>query len=228
MKTRMIITIDGPAGSGKSTVAAALAKRLGIAYLDTGAMYRAVTLAAMQKQVSLDDPEMLETVLRDSRIELAKRNAPDRVWLNGRDVTEDIRSHEITENAYKIAGRPRLRELLVDQQRRIAEQAGSLVAEGRDQGTVVFPDARIKFFLDADPACRARRRWEQIKSAGADITCQEVLANQQRRDRRDRIRQNSPLQVPENDIVIDTTDMSIEQVVETLYQYVKEDAGVQN
>jgi cytidylate kinase len=219
----MIITIDGPAGSGKSTVAAALAKRLGIAYLDTGAMYRAVTLAALQKQVCLDDPEMLETVLRDSRIELAKRDALDRVWLNGRDVTEDIRSPEITENVYKIAGRPQLRKLLVVQQRHIAEQAGSLVAEGRDQGTVVFPDARIKFFLDADPACRARRRWEQIRSTGSDISCREVLANQQQRDQRDRTRQNSPLQVPEDAIVIDTTDMSIEQVVETLYRYVNEE-----
>jgi len=218
----MIITIDGPAGSGKSTVAAALAKRLGIAYLDTGAMYRAVTLAALQKQVSLDDPDMLETLLRDSLIELAKSNAPDRVWLNGRDVTEEIRSHEVTENAHKIAAQARLRKLLVVQQRQIAEQAGSLVAEGRDQGTIVFPDAPVKFYLDADPACRARRRWEQIKSSGSDISCQEVLAEQQQRDQRDRTRKNSPLQVPANAIVIDTTDMSIEQVVETLYQHVKE------
>ena len=167
----MIITIDGPAGSCKSTVAAALAKRLGIAYLDTGAMYRAVTLAALQKQVSLDDPEMLETVIRDSRIEVAQRDASDRVWLNGCDVTEEIRSHEVTENTHKIAGQARLRKLLVVQQRHIAEQAGALVAEGRDQGTVVFPDARIKFYLDADPACRARRRWEQLKLDGSDISC---------------------------------------------------------
>jgi cytidylate kinase len=218
----MIITIDGPAGSGKSTVAAALAKRLSIAYLDTGAMYRAGTLAALQKNVSLDDPKMLEKVLRNSRIELAKNDAPNRVWLNGRDVTEEIRSPEITENAHKIAAQARLRKLLVEQQRRIAEQAGSLVTEGRDQGTVAFPDARIKFYLDAKPDCRARRRWEQMKQSGSDISYQEVLANQQQRDQRDRTRQNSPLQIPENAIVIDTTDITIEQVVETLYQRVKE------
>ncbi len=218
----MIITIDGPAGSGKSTVAAALAKRLGIAYLDTGAMYRAVTLAALQKQVSLDDPEMLETVLRNSLIEVAKSDAPDRVWLNGRDVTEEIRSHEVTENAHKIAAQPRLRKLLVAQQCHIAEQVGSLVAEGRDQGTIVFPDARIKFYLDADSACRARRRWEQIKSSGSDISCQEVLTKQQQRDQRDRTRQNSPLQVPEGAIIIDTTNLTFDQVVETLYRHVKE------
>lgn len=218
----MIITIDGPAGSGKSTVAAALAKRLSIAYLDTGAMYRAGTLAALQKNVSLDDPKMLEKVLRNSRIELAKNDAPNRVWLNGRDVTEEIRSPEITENAHKIAAQARLRKLLVEQQRRIAEQAGSLVTEGRDQGTVAFPDARIKFYLDAEPDCRARRRWEQMKQSGSDISYQEVLANQQQRDQRDRTRQNSPLQIPENAIVIDTTDITIEQVVETLYQRVKE------
>ncbi len=219
----MIITIDGPAGSGKSTVAAALAKRLGIAYLDTGAMYRAVTLAAMEKQVSLDDPERLETVLRESRIEVATRDAPDRVWLNGRDVTEEIRTPEVTENAHKIAGQARLRKLLVVQQRQIAEEAGTLVAEGRDQGTVVFPEARFKFYLDADPACRARRRWEQIQSSGGDISCQEVLDHQQQRDQRDRTRSHSPLQVPENAIVIDTTDMTIEQVVETLYRYVNDE-----
>jgi len=218
----MIITIDGPAGSGKSTVAAALAKRLGIAYLDTGAMYRAGTLAALQKNVSLDDPKMLEKVLRNSRIELAKNDAPHRVWLNGRDVTEGIRSNEITENAHKIATQARLRKLLVEQQRHIVKQAGSLVTEGRDQGTVAFPDAQIKFYLDAKPACRARRRWEQMKQSGSDISYQEVLANQQQRDQRDRTRQNSPLQIPENAIVIDTTDMTIEQVVETLYQRVKE------
>jgi len=218
----MIITIDGPAGSGKSTVAAALAKRLGIAYLDTGAMYRAVTLAALQKHVSLDDPDMLETLLRDSLVELAKSDAPDRVWLNGRDVTEEIRSHEITENAHKIASQPQLRKLLVEQQHRIAEQSGSLVTEGRDQGTIAFPNARIKFYLDADPACRARRRWAQIKSSGSDISCQEVLAKQQQRDQRDRTRQNGPLQVHEGAIVIDTTNLTFEQVVETLYQRVKE------
>lgn len=218
----MIITIDGPAGSGKSTVAAALAKRLSVAYLDTGAMYRAGTLAALQKNVSLDDPKMLEKVLRNSRIELAKNDAPNRVWLNGRDVTEEIRSPEITENAHKIAAQAPLRKLLVEQQRRIAEQAGSLITEGRDQGTVAFPDARIKFYLDADPACRARRRWEQMKQSGSNMSCQEVLANQQQRDQRDRNRQNGPLQVPDGAIVIDTTNLTFDQVVETLYRHVKE------
>lgn len=219
----MIITIDGPAGSGKSTVAAALAKRLGIAYLDTGAMYRAATLAALRKQVSLDDPEMLATVLMDSLIEVAKREAPDRVWLNGCDVTEEIRCQEVTENTHKIAAQAPLRTLLVQQQRHIAEQAGSLVTEGRDQGTVAFPEAQFKFYLDADPDCRARRRWEQIQSSDSGLSCQEVLAQQQQRDQRDRTRKNSPLQVPQNAIVIDTTNLTFDQVVDTLYRHVKED-----
>lgn len=218
----MIITIDGPAGSGKSSVAAALAKRLGIAYLDTGAMYRAATLAALQNQVSLDDPEPLVTVLRDSLIEVAKPDAPDRVWLNGCDVTEEIRSPEVTGNTHKIAAQAILRNLLVQQQRHIAEQLGSLVTEGRDQGTVAFPDAHIKFYLDADPDCRAMRRWEQLRSSDSDISCQEVLANQQQRDQRDQTRKHSPLQVPENAIVVDTTHLTFDQVVDTLYQHIKE------
>ena len=218
----MIITIDGPAGSGKSTVAASLARRLGIAYLDTGAMYRAWTLAALRKKVSLDDPEILEQALRDSRVELAQPTAPDRVWLDGRDVTEEIRSDEVTESAHKIASQSRLRSLLVEQQRQIADQVGSLVTEGRDQGTVAFPDARFKFYLDADPQCRARRRWEQMKRSGVELSCQEVLAKQQQRDQRDQTRQDSPLQVPEGAIVIDTSEMTLDQVVDTLYQHVKE------
>jgi len=215
-----IITIDGPAGSGKSTVAVRLAARLGLAYLDTGAMYRAATLAALEQNVPLDEPAVLAELLGRCRIELARPEAPERVFLNGRDVTEGIRSPRVTEQAHYLAGQPALRRGLVEQQRRIAQQCGGLVTEGRDQGTVAFPQAQWKFYLDADPAERARRRWRQRQEKGETVALEEVLAAQQQRDRRDLTRAVGPLRVPDGALVIDTTHLTVAQVVDTLYRHV--------
>jgi cytidylate kinase len=233
LEDKVIITIDGPAGAGKSTVAARLAEKLQIAYLDTGAMYRAVTLAALEKAIPLDDQAALTEMVRQCQVELTWQFGQTRVRLDGREVTEAIREPKVTDQAHKLARLPGVRQQLVARQQRIAEQVGSLVTEGRDQGTVVFPEAKYKFYLDATPQCRARRRWEQLQqqkqrqTQGArgedpsrreedDISYEQILAAQQLRDRRDATRQAGPLKAPADAIVIDTTGMSVDQVVESM------------
>lgn len=235
LKKRLIITIDGPAGSGKSTVAAQLARRLGVTYLDTGAMYRALTWAALDRNICLDDAAALKKLAQESRIEpvglsgsvgtagsagSADSDNPSRISLDGRDVTKEIRSPEVTDNSHKIADQPEIRSILVDQQRRIGQAAGSLVTEGRDQGTVVFPDADFKFYLDASESCRAQRRVEQLKTNDTEVGFDEILSTQQQRDQRDSARAVGPLKIPPGGHVIDTTEMNIDQVVETLYDFI--------
>ena len=224
LNMRKIITIDGPAGSGKSTVALQLARRLGVGLLDTGAMYRAVTLAAVRQEIDFDDAGALANLARQCHIELGLGGNADQVRLNGEDVTEAIRTPEITKLAYKIAQVESVREILVAQQRQIAAQSDGMVTEGRDQGTVAFSGADIKFYLDATPPCRARRRWQQYQEAktNANLSYEEILSAQQHRDQRDAGRSISPLKVPQGAIIVDTTEMTIEQVVEKLYRYVKE------
>ena len=167
--TPMIITIDGPAGSGKSTAARSLAQRLGLRYLDTGSMYRAITLRAMTLGVDLTDGEALAACARSAALDVRYDDGDLRVILDGRDVSREIRRPEVTDNSHYLASEPGVREVLVGLQKRIARQWGSIVTEGRDQGSVVFPDADVKFFLGADPAERARRRCEQLRAAGVEV-----------------------------------------------------------
>ena len=225
LKNSLIITIDGPAGCGKSTVAVAVAERLGIVHLDTGSMYRAVTLAALERQVPLDDALGLAELAENCAIELTGTGREARVLLDGRDVTEEIRSGQVTSCAHYIAKVAAVREALTTQQRRIAERSGSLVSEGRDQGSVVFPEATFKFYLDATAQCRARRRWQELRAKGDSTSYEEVLAAQKQRDERDRTRQVAPLKSPQGAIIIDTTDMTAEQVVERLCNHIKEDSN---
>ena len=222
--THLIITIDGPAGSGKSTIAALLARRLDIAYLDTGAMYRAVTLAALERNTPLDDPDALAQLTKSLHIEFRHQANDNLVLLDGRDVSQSIRDPAVTAQAHKIAKLPQVRHLLVDQQRRIAGQLGSLVTEGRDQGSVVFPDTPLKFYLDADPAVRARRRWLQLQQQGRDVSYEQTLNDQIARDARDANRTASPMKVPEQAITIDTAEMTIEQVVDKLHAYITDES----
>jgi cytidylate kinase len=217
----MIITIDGPAGSGKSTAARMLAKSLGIAFFDTGATYRAATLLAMRKCIDLADEHALAKVARDMNLRMFSHDDGVRVFLDGADVSRDIRTPEVSENSFYAARSPMVRGVLVELQRRIGRDLGDFVTEGRDQGTVVFPQADVKFFLDARPEIRARRRCDELLAAGEKADYDEVLAAIVERDRRDRSRSVGPLATPEGAIVVDTSDISIEQTRDELLRHVE-------
>jgi cytidylate kinase len=216
----MIITIDGPAGAGKSTAARNLARALDIAFLDTGATYRAATLKALREQVDMADPSELAELARRADIRLELTDGQLRVLLDGEDVSRDIRTPEVTGAAHHLAGPGEVRQVMVELQRRIGRQLGSFVSEGRDQGSVVFPDADVKFYLQADPMDRAQRRWEDFRQAGRDVELSQVLADIEQRDRRDTGRQVGPLVQPDGAIVIDNSGLSAEQTLDALLAHV--------
>ena len=217
----MIITIDGPAGSGKSTAARKLAEALGIAFLDTGATYRAATFKALRDGVDMADEAALLASTQSADIELLPGPEGMRVLLDGRDVSREIRSAEVTDNSHHIAGSPAVRDVLVQLQRRIGRHLGDFVAEGRDQGSVVFPDADVKFYLDASPEVRAKRRTAEMLAAGHQVDYQQVLQAIIDRDDRDRSRPVAPLVKPAGAVVVDTSGLAIEQTTAALLQAVE-------
>jgi cytidylate kinase len=219
-RRRGIIAIDGPAGSGKSTVGRLLARRLGYLYLDTGAMYRALAWKALRLGVSLEDAEALTHLAESSRITLSGDPENMRVRIDDRDVTEAIRSPEISRAASLIATIPGVRRAIVAAQREMGRKGG-VVLEGRDTGTVVFPDADVKFFLDARPEVRARRRQEQERALGREVSFEETLRETLERDRRDQEREASPLRRAEDAIPLDSSDMSVEEVVERMLEIIR-------
>jgi cytidylate kinase len=214
---RIVIAIDGPAGSGKSTLAARLARRYGYTNIESGAMYRALALKAILQDVSVNDGEALGAVARQSRIELQLRPEGNQVLLDGDDVTERIRLQDVTEAASKVSVHPQVREWMVRRQQELGT-GGGIVMEGRDIGTKVFPHAEVKIFLDAAPEVRGARRFLQ----GPGTTTKEaaVLAELRARDQRDRTRPNSPLIPAPDAVLIDSTGMTLEQVVERATQIV--------
>ncbi|MCH8273369.1 MAG: (d)CMP kinase [Armatimonadetes bacterium] len=209
-----VVAIDGPAGSGKSTVAREVAKRLGFLYLDTGAMYRAVALMAKRSGLGPDDGEEAARLAEGSEIRFGP-GEPQRVLLNGEDVTDEIRTMEIGELASALSAFSPVRRVLVARQKRMAEQ-GRVVMEGRDTTTVVCPDARLKVFLSASEAERARRRWREFKERGQDADLQDIREQTNRRDERDSTRADSPLTVAEGAVIIETNSLSVGQVVEAV------------
>lgn len=216
---RIIVAIDGPAGAGKSTIARRLARRLGFTYINTGAMYRAVALWALRRQTDLADMHRLEQLAREAQIEFGAEE--DQILLNGEDVSSAIRSEEVSAAASKVSALPAVRRAMVAAQRRIAE-AQSVVMEGRDIGTVVFPEAQVKVYLDAEPAERARRRTLELAGRGIAADPNGVAADIRQRDDRDRTRAASPLmQAPDADL-IDTTGLSLEQVEEAVLRLVRQ------
>ncbi len=204
----MIITIDGPAGAGKSTVARGLARQLGFQFLDTGATYRAVALAALRRGLPWDNSRGLVRLAGEVRIELVG----DRVLLDGEDVTEDIRTSEVTEVTHYAADNAGVRNEMVTLQRRLAAER-DVVTEGRDQGTVVFPQASCKIFLTASPAERAGRRMRELKERGEDVSLAHVLASLQQRDERDSCRRVGPLKSAEDAVEVVTDGMTVDEVV---------------
>ena len=216
----MIVTIDGPAGAGKSSVARLLAKRLDFDFLDTGAMYRAVALAALRRELDLSSDELLGRLVDELRLEMHG----DVVVLDGEDVSPLLRSPEVTAATGQVADRREVRVRLNEQQRKIA--AGrDIVCEGRDQGTIVFPDAECKFFLHAEPRERARRRYEELASRGSPITFEEVLVQQEERDARDAARDIAPMEPAPDAIHFDSTPLTLHEVVDRMEEYVRRRMG---
>jgi cytidylate kinase len=214
-----VIAIDGPAGSGKSTIAARVAKTLGYVNLESGAMYRALALKALEQQVPLDDGDALRKLADDTSIQLEPHGEGNRVLLDGRDVSQRVREADVTAAASQVSVHPPVRQLMVTRQRELG-QNGGVVMEGRDIGTAVFPNAEVKIFLDADANIRAERRILQDGSRSAE-EAQRVLADLATRDQRDRTREASPLVPAPDAVIVDTTHKNIDEVVAEVERIVK-------
>ena len=216
---KLIIAIDGPAGAGKSTIASRLARKLGYVNLESGAMYRALALRAIEWDASFDDEDTLLRMAQDSAITLERTIGGNRVLLNGKDVSARIRERDVTEGASRVSVHPKVREWMVTRQREMGI-GGGVVMEGRDIGTKVFPDADLKIFLDADPVIREQRRLDQQHAKGPPA--QAMATELRERDRRDRTRAASPLVAAEDAVVLDSTNMSEDEVLNRIEQLVEE------
>ena len=221
----MIVTIDGPAGSGKTTVAHSLARHLGLDSLDTGAMYRSVALLAIEGGVSPEHHEAVVALARQHRIDFDWTCTPPRILLDDRDVDVRLRQTDVSEIVSRIAGIPELRSTMVDAQRAIAARHPRLVTEGRDQGSVVFPDAEVRFYLDADSGVRATRRALEMRARGENCDVDEIRRAIEARDESDRGRKDAPLTIPTGAIRIDTGELSVNEVVSILIDHVHEQCG---
>jgi cytidylate kinase len=221
---RPVVTIDGPAGSGKSTTAKMVARKLGYTYLDTGAMYRAMTVKALRTGVDLDDPDALARQAHETDIAIRPDPEGTRVILDGIDITDEIRTPEVTQKSSIVAAAEGVRKRMVELQRQVGE-GGGIVAEGRDMGSVVFKDAEIKIYLDASLGCRAARRKKELEAAGTAVDLEKMEKDIESRDVYDSSREHSPLVIPEGSVIVDTTEMTIDEQVEKVIQEVRKKTG---
>ncbi|HEX4002453.1 MAG TPA: (d)CMP kinase [Candidatus Acidoferrales bacterium] len=221
MTQNLIIAIDGPVGSGKSTLARRVAELMGYVYIDTGAMYRSIALKALRRGVALAAVDALTALAADTRIDLRARDGGRQVFLDGEDVTSAISTPEVAQAASKVAVVPGVRRVLVAEQRRAGGQGG-VVMEGRDIGTVVFPDAELKVFLTASPEIRAERRWREHQQKGDSIDLARTLQEIRERDRRDREREDSPLVRAKDAVIVDSTAMEPEEVARLVVMLARE------
>ena len=225
MSSSLVIAVDGPAGTGKSSVSRSLARTLGARYLDTGAMYRIVTLAVLRAGIDVTDTPAIEAVAADVPLSVGYDPDEDRAYLDAEDVSAEIRGDEVTKAVSAVSAVPAVRARLVGLQRELASGPGSVVVEGRDIGTVVLPKADLKIFLTASAEVRARRRHDQNIDAGLDDNYEAVLADVRRRDHLDSTRLVSPLRAADDAVVVDTSDMTEPQVVAHLLELVRQHAG---
>lgn len=212
---KITIAIDGPAASGKSTTARRVARKLNYIYIDTGAMYRAVTLAALQNNIPVDDAEQLATLAASIDIELHQNDSDTEIFLDGTDVSRDIRLPEVTQNISPVAANARVREILVAKQQQLGKNGG-VVMDGRDIGTVVFPEAELKIFMEASVEERARRRIRELRERGVVMEIGVVESEIRQRDEADQSRDHGPLRKAQDAISIDTTTLSIDEQVEKI------------
>lgn len=219
MTKQLIIAIDGPSGAGKSTIGKALAERTGYLNIDTGAMYRSVALLAQRAGIDPGDDAALVDLCRELHIDFVREPGGDRVLANGEDVSQAIRTPEVSLLTPRVAACPVVRAALVQQQRQLGEQGG-VVLEGRDIGTVVFPQAEVKFFLSASAAERGRRRFEELRAKGVDVNLEQTIKEVAERDAADEAREHAPLRRAEDAVVIDSTRLSIDQVLEEMLRIV--------
>jgi len=223
MSRQLIIAIDGPVGSGKSTLARRVAAMLGYIYIDTGAMYRSVALKALRRGVPFEAADQLTALAGETRIDLRAQDGTQQVFLDGEDVTAAIRTPDVAQAASKVAVVPGVRKVLVAEQRRAGDQGG-VVMEGRDIGSVVFPEAQLKIFLTASPEIRAERRWREHQQKGDAIDLARTLEEIRERDRRDRERATSPLVRAQDAVVVDSTAMEPEEVARLVVMLTKAQA----
>jgi CMP/dCMP kinase len=216
----LIVAIDGPSGAGKSTLAKRVARELGFTYLDTGAMYRALALKILRQRLNVEDSAKLAELVESTEIDLVESSGTLKVLLDGVDVSELIRTPEVSQMASRGSAFPVVRKRMLNLQRRLGEN-GSVVAEGRDIGTVIFPHAEVKIYLDASVEERARRRYEELRKAGREVSFEDTVREMEERDKRDTERDLAPLRKAEDAVVIDSSALDAEQVAETVLRAVQ-------
>ena len=223
----LIVTIDGPAGSGKSTLARQLAALLGVDFLDTGAMYRGLAAKAIERGIDIaDEPYYVVELARNCPLHFDWTTDPPRLYVRDADMTDRLRDTDVTGAVSDVAKLGGVRQVLVENQRRIGREHPRLVTEGRDQGSIVFPEAQVKFYLDASPTVRAQRRADQLRDMGKPVNVDTIRRNILERDRKDSTRQDGPLICPDDAIRINTSEMTLEQVLVKLERYVRGKAKV--